>query len=61
MARSQQITNQQEIHHMTHGSIASLHPPVQYALTEILKTGAQKLLAQAIEAELKAFSPVTWL
>ncbi|MBL4867538.1 MAG: hypothetical protein JKY67_14320 [Pseudomonadales bacterium] len=46
---------------MSDNNVVSLQAPVQDALTEILKAGAQKLLAQAIEAELKAFSPVTWL
>ena len=35
--------------------VVSLHAPVQDALTEVLKAGAQKLLAQAIEAEVERF------
>ncbi|MBL4869070.1 MAG: hypothetical protein JKY67_22120 [Pseudomonadales bacterium] len=40
---------------MTDNNVVSLHAPAQDALTEILKAGAQKLLAQAIEAEVESF------
>lgn len=36
---------------MKHDNVVSLHKPVGDVLTELLKTGAQKLLAQAVEAE----------
>lgn len=38
---------------MKDNNIVALHTPAQDALSEILKTGAQKLLAQAVEAELE--------
>lgn len=55
MARSRQITNQQETHHMANTNVVSLHTPAQDVLTDILKAGAQKLLAQAIEVEVESF------
>ena len=38
---------------MKDDNVVALHTPAQDALSEILKTGAQKLLTQAIEAELE--------
>jgi len=55
LARSRQITNQQETHHMANTNVVSLHTPAQDVLTDILKAGAQKLLAQAIEVEVESF------
>jgi len=52
LIRSGKIIDQQGIHRMEDNNIVALHTPAQDALSEILKTGAQKLLAQAVEAEL---------
>ena len=37
--------------HMTNDNIVALNTPAQDVLSELLKTGAQQLLTQAIEAE----------
>lgn len=50
LERSWQITNQRGIHHMKDDNVVALQRPVQNILSEILKAGAQKLLAQAVEA-----------
>ena len=38
---------------MSDDKVIQLHEPAKDALAEILKTGAQRLLAQAVEAELQ--------
>jgi len=40
---------------MANTNVVSLHTPAQDVLTDILKAGAQKLLAQAIEVEVESF------
>ena len=39
------------VRHMTNDNIVALNMPAQDVLSELLKTGAQQLLTQAIEAE----------
>ncbi len=39
---------------MKDDNVVALHTPAQDVLSEILKTGAQNLLAQAVEAEVEA-------
>jgi putative transposase len=39
------------VRHMTNNNIVALNTPAQDVLSELLKTGAQQLLTQAIEAE----------
>lgn len=41
----------EEIHRMTDTIVSQLHVPMEDALTEVLRRGAEKLLAKAVEAE----------
>lgn len=45
----------QDVHRMNDSNVVELRSPAGDALGELLKKGARKLLAQAVEAELAEF------